>query len=258
MAFNSKGHRSLELENPKPANEDRIYFMGTSIALGWGVGQKENYPAFTGKLLSQELSPKTGRSYVSVNAGVANFNTLKELALFKHDLKLVRPDVVILQYYPRDTENGPERKDSELIKSTYMGAYFYRRILGLISAGEVSLPDHFLNLHQDGDPRWEKTKTAILELKKITASRKLLLAVVIIPELRNPSPDGPYGEVYAKAKAFFKSAKIDVIDPGAEVFRRLKEDPRQGWVHSADPHPNAEIHKIIARKILFYLAKRLS
>jgi len=258
MIFNTRGHRSLELKTPKPANENRVYFMGTSIALGWGVGQEETYPNLTGALLNKKLSQKTGQSYVSINAGVANFNTVNELALFKHDLKTVKPDAVILQYYLRDAASGPQREDSEWIKSTYLGAFIYRQYLGLTASSEVSLADYFKNLHKDGEPNWEKTKHAISELKSICAALKLPLAVVIIPELRDPSPDAPYAEIFKTATTFFKKINLKILDPRDEIFKRLAKVPSRGWAHPADPHPNAEIHRIIAENIYIYLAKLFS
>ena len=43
VALNSFGHRSAELQNPKAGNERRVYVLGSSITLGWGVKVEEGF-----------------------------------------------------------------------------------------------------------------------------------------------------------------------------------------------------------------------
>ncbi|NQU56699.1 MAG: hypothetical protein HQ513_05650 [Rhodospirillales bacterium] len=254
MLLNDQGHRSPPLSVPKPANEKRIYFMGTSITLGWGVGQTESFPAVVGELLTK--TPKTGRTFATVNAGVANYNTINEAALLRRDLETVKPDAVIMQYYPRDAEANAGKKDNAFLKTSYLAAFLYRHLQGLLATSQGSLADHFKALHRDGNPDWRRTKQTIRDLKALTHRLGIAFAVVLVPELRDPSPTGAYGGVYKDIKAFFAREGIDVIDPGPAIHQQLGDDPKKGWAHPADPHPNAAVHRTMGKKIYEYLISR--
>lgn len=256
IRLNARGHRSQDLSNPKPENEHRIYFMGTSITLGWGVGQEETFSAIVERLLTDKRTPGTGLRYVSVNAGVANFNTINEVVLFRKDVDAVQPDTVILQYYLRDAEFNAETRDSELLTYSYLAAFLYQRLRSLWSSHKQSLEDHYRSLHRDGRPEWEQVKQAIRELKTLTDARGLPLAVLLIPDLRDPSADSPMVSIYEDVTKFFTVTGVDVIDPHAAVRAHLGGDFRAGWAHPADPHPNAEIHKILGEAIYNYLTRR--
>jgi hypothetical protein len=254
MTLNDKGHRSSTLTTQKPVGEKRIYFMGTSITLGWGVAQEEAFPAVVQKLLTKNQTNETKRSYAVINAGVANYNILNEAVLFRRDLDVVRPDAVILQYYPRDAEPNTEQKDSAILKTSYLAAFLYRHFQGLLATGQGSLADHFKVLHQDGNPDWERTRQTIRNLKILTERRGIMFAVILIPELRDPSPTGSFAGVYREIKSFFAEEGIDVIDPSPAVWHQLADDPRSGWAHPADPHPNAAVHRTLGRAIYEYFA----
>jgi hypothetical protein len=256
LTLNESGYRSPPLTRPKPASERRVYFMGTSIALGWGVGQNETFAAVAQRLLTENLAPRTKRTYVAVNAGVANYNVLNEVTLFKRDREATRPDAVVMQYFPRDAEPNQERRDNAIVKASYLAAFVYRRLQGLFTTGGESAAEHFKKLHREDNPDWRRTRGAILEMRDLAHRDGTAFAVVLIPDLRDPSPMGPFAPVYESVKAFLAGAKIDVIDPRGLVTRLLGDDPSKGWVHPADPHPNAAVHQAIGRAIYDYLAGR--
>ena len=75
ITLNSLGHRSAELRNPKRADERRLHFLGSSIALGWGVAEEEAMPSLVADMFNRRISPNTGFRYVALNAGIGNYNT---------------------------------------------------------------------------------------------------------------------------------------------------------------------------------------
>ena len=253
ILFNEFGHRGSPFHSLKPENERRIYFMGSSITLGWGVDQQECFSAIAGRLLNKELSPKTNRSYVSINAGVSNFNTSHMAALYNRDIGLVHPDVTIMQYFIRDIEPQGSR-DNSLLKFSYFAAFVYKQILGAISSGSTNIREYYGELYKDNNPNWVRTKNAILQVDQMTSKRGTPLAVILIPDLRDPSIDGSYSKYYSTVKNFLIDADIDVIDPREVIDKHLVNSPKKGWVHIGDPHPNAMIHDLIGHVIFDYLA----
>lgn len=253
MTFDGRGNRNPGLTEPKAKNERRLYFMGTSIMLGWGVGDDETLAAGVENRLTAAKSPQTGLRYRSINAGVAGFNIAKEVTLFRHQMAAVKPDAVIMQYYLRDSELGEETTDTALLQYTYLGAFLYQYGRGLRAGEAGSVEDHYRALHRDGQPGWEQTKRAVRQLKALCEQYDIALAVLIIPDMRNPAADGPFAPVYDGVREFFSGLAIPVIDPHNAVRRYVGDAPRKGWVHSADPHPNAAVHGILGRAVYDFL-----
>ena len=107
VSVNSRGHRSVEFENPKKPTEKRIHFLGSSITLGWGVPAERVFASLIETRLNRTLGTKTGNRYVAINAGVGNYNTYYEVETFKRQVDDTNPDMVVLQYYINDAEPNP-------------------------------------------------------------------------------------------------------------------------------------------------------
>lgn len=128
VALNSLGHRNGELTIPKPTDERRIHFLGSSITLGWGVPEEEGFVALVQQLLEAETAPETGLRYTTVNAGVGNYNTIYEVETFKQQVELTDPDMVIIQYFVNDAEPNPSGRDSVILKHSLFAAVVYQHV----------------------------------------------------------------------------------------------------------------------------------
>jgi hypothetical protein len=253
MTFDGLGNRNSELTNPKAENERRLYFMGTSIMLGWGVGDNETMAADVERRLLERKSPETKLSYRTINAGVAGFNTAKELALLRHQFPRVKPDAVIMQYHLRDSEPEREISDSQFLQYSYLAAYLYQYARGFQAGEATSIKEHYRTLHKDGQAGWEQSKKAVRELQTLSHQEGFQLAVLIIPDLRNPARDGPFQPIYGSIKRFFLELGIAVIDPHEAVENFVGESPQESWVHPSDPHPNANIQRIFGQAVYDFL-----
>jgi hypothetical protein len=95
---NSKGFRGAEL-SPKSTGTIRIVCVGDWMTWGEGVGDDQTYPVLLETAL-RRLHP--GREIQVVNAGVAQYGTVDELAYFKSIATELAPDFVILEFYSGD------------------------------------------------------------------------------------------------------------------------------------------------------------
>jgi hypothetical protein len=92
-------------EREVPVDKDgefRILSLGDSMALGLGVVAEDTYA----RQLEALLTPRYGKGRV-INAAVASYSTWQEVDLLKEKGLSVRPDVVLLAFYPNDLYPRP-------------------------------------------------------------------------------------------------------------------------------------------------------
>lgn len=256
IRLNSLGHRSAELNRPKGPRERRIHVIGSSIALGWGVAQGQDFVSLLERQLNEELGAKNGRRYVGINAGVGNYNTYYQVELFKRQVDVTLPDVVVLQYYINDAEPNPRGEASLLLKHSAFIAIAYQHFKTIKALAAKPLSEYYANLYTDEQESWRNARTAMRELQRICQDRGIPLVAVLVPELHDLSEGGPYPPIYAKIARAFADLGIPMIDGFLPFREAFADDVTRAWVAADDPHPNAAAHRIIADAIFRYLAER--
>jgi hypothetical protein len=99
---NHLGLRGPDLPEKAPG-ECRILCLGDSLVYGQGVADPDTIPA----ALEAELSGRAGEAHRIVrvvNGGVRGYDTAQERALLEELGDRIRPDVVVLFWYPNDLE----------------------------------------------------------------------------------------------------------------------------------------------------------
>ncbi len=93
---NHLGLRGPDLAEKRP-DELRILCLGDSTTYGQGVADADTIPA--------RLETELGRAAVRVvNGGVRGYGTTEELSLFEELGPAIRPDILVLLWYPNDLE----------------------------------------------------------------------------------------------------------------------------------------------------------
>jgi hypothetical protein len=255
FATNGLGHRSAEPATPKPADERRIYFAGTSITMGWGVAGEDAFAAVVERRFNAERRAQTQKRYLAMNAGVANYNAVFEQLLLKGQIEAAQPDAIVMQYFLRDAELDPE-PDSVVFKYSVFLAVAYQQLRGLLAGGgQGSLAQHYLALHEEGKPSWERTQQAIRDAKSLADARRVPMFIVMIPEPHDLSAGGPFAALYARLGKSFTEMGIKVIDPLPALRAEFAAEPMRAWVSRADPHPNRAAHKIIGDAVFASLVE---
>lgn len=245
VSLNSLGHRSAELAIPKPADERRIHVLGSSIALGWGVAERQAFPAVLERRLNDAGKPEGGPRYTVINAGIGNYNTVLEVELFKHQSPLTQPDAVVLQYFINDAELISEGADNPILMYSTFAAFANLRLRSLISVANTSLEAHYTALYEDGNPGWERARRSIAELKALCDALQIPLVVLLVPELHDLSPDNPYGPIYGQIEDFVEALGVPFINPLEAVRGAVADGRMSPWVAPDDPHPSAAIHEVL-------------
>ena len=119
LHYNSLGHRSPEIEVPKPAGTLRLAFMGSSTTLDPFVPRLEStWPHLVAKALDDAV-PGCRVDYL--NAGSPGFGTGALLTYFDAFIRLREPDVVVIM-----TNDQNQDLDALAIKAGISDGVHYR------------------------------------------------------------------------------------------------------------------------------------
>ena len=210
----------------------RIAFAGDSIAMGWGVAEKETIPMQVLAALQAQ-----GRKVDGFNLGVGNYNTSQELASYKDIGARMKPDIIVLVYFINDGEPMPTYHDNDWLEEHSEAWVVLNYRLDALLRSSSELPDwkkYYRDLYKDAAPGWKKTQESIAGFAKVAKDEGIKLIVVHVPELHELKPY-PFADVTAKVRAVVEAQKVQFVDllPMVENL-----DPSSLWVTVPDPHPN--------------------
>lgn len=249
---NSYGFRAnREYILPKPKNTKRILVLGDSIAMGWGVRLENTYPY----ILESLLNKKSSINFDVINTSVGNYNSLSELMVLKRFIDF-DPDVIILNFYINDLEyiQFLPRINYFINRYSYLYAFIWNKIIKIkYRLGGDDYRAYYLKLYRNQKLRLQ-AKNAIEQIIGIANNYSIPLILVNIPEMHN------FKEyIFVGAQQFIediaqKHPQIIFID-----FLKIlsNKEARNFWVSSEDPHPNANLHKIIAEAVYYELQNKI-
>lgn len=273
VAFNSLGFRDAE-RAPRPApGTVRILALGDSVTFGMGVAQDEAYPRQTEILLGRAL----GAPVEVLNMGMPGYNTLHQLAQLRELGLALEPAIVVVGYLYNDIEPSSAQRGqgldagerplarrwkSALNRATLwlkQNSLFFAwltprlgialRPLGLKGFGQVGeVKDKYV----DSNPRWQRVRAALLEMRRLTAERGAELVVMIIPAMtRFTDAVYPIKEYHRAVARFCAENGIRYLDL-LPAFWGL--DGSRMWISATDGHPDARGQRIMAEALAAFLA----
>jgi lysophospholipase L1-like esterase len=253
--LNSLGHRSNELNSSKGKNEKRIFVLGDSIGLGWGVPRANVFSDILEKRLNDEKGQQTGLHFKTVNAGVGNFNAFYKVELFKEQMMVVDPDLVILQYFINDAEKNPRKRGNYFLRHSFLFAssHYY---FSIFLKERKTLVEHYTQIYKNGGEDWGNAKMALEELKTICKNKQIPLIALLVPDLHYLSSDNPLIPIYKIIKRMFDEIQIPIIDTFPAMHAEFSANPRKAWVSHDDPHPNEKVHQIISDLLFNFIDQR--
>ncbi|MEO5334003.1 MAG: SGNH/GDSL hydrolase family protein [Magnetococcus sp. YQC-5] len=254
VTLNSLGHRSPELVNPKSNQEKRIHFIGDSCTMGWGVPQNGTTSAVTRDLLNQTIGAKTGKHFVDINAGVGNYNAVFTSKLFEQQVNQVSPDLVVFKFYINDAEPDPQKWDNFIFRHSVLAAFMYLKYRSIWVIRNETLPEYYAKTFRPGTETRTQANLALQNIKKICDLRGMPMVGLLVPEMHDLSKEGPYPPIYAIITQMFSDLGIPLINPLDELRATFGDRSTKPWVAEDDPHPSAEAHAVMARKLSHYLA----
>jgi lysophospholipase L1-like esterase len=253
LNLNSLGHRSEDLKNPKKDGERRIYFAGNSVLLGWGVPQEDSYAKVLQKRFQEEIGESSGAHYVSINAGIGGYNTYYEAELFKDQVAVTDPDIVILQYFIKDAEDKPGGANNIIIKYSLLAATIHSYLYSINFDAAGSHKDYYLKMYEEENSGWKKARKSIKEISAICSKKNIPFFALYMPDLHDLSNEDPYPIIYQKVQRFFDEAGIPILNTLPALQREFGANPREAWVSVDDAHPSIKTHKVIGDELYDFI-----
>jgi lysophospholipase L1-like esterase len=247
IRINDIGMRGAE---PIRMADTKIMMLGSSITLGWGVPEDQIYPS----ILKQRLQSLTKNSLEVFNAGVGNYNTYREVEAFFLKYKVLKPDIIVLNYFVNDAEILPAPKSNWLLENSQLAVLLWSRLEQIKTKFGVqeSFEEHYKNIYKDDFEGWILTQKSFAKLAKYANDRNIPVIVAMIPDIHNLK-NYPFGFIHEKIKKLSEDNGFVFVDL-YDSFKNI-DKPEEIWAMPGDPHPNAKGHQMIADQLFPVLSK---
>ncbi len=243
---NRDGLRGPDRMQPRPATIRRILFVGDSVTFGWGVDEEETFVA----LIEEAL----GVPWQTVNAGHLFHDTTQELGVLEETGMGYEPELVLLVFVPNDavptsrvfqpleSGSGPPKPaggvgawlahNHALLQFLRLGG---RSGPATGGGAAASAPDvvpfaQWPPLLQQG---WRQSEAGIRAMRDLSLGRGAAFAVLDTSRL----------DTLAAFCADEGIPYASIAFSGEEIASGVRNSP-------ADPHANANGHRLYAARIL--------
>lgn len=224
----------------------RIFVLGSSVAMGWGLREEDTISVRLAAKLSDALKTPVD----SVNGGVANSFSKTHLALLRKHFDSVSPDLVVLVYYLSDVAPINDTPVRGLIGHSLLFAHLYAwaaKAPFLLPGQGATLKDHFARMYAADSDAWKKTQEDLRAMKDFCESHRIPLTVIVYPDTRDVSPRSPVRALAGEVERQLDAMKIDRVPPVDQEFNVFAGRERDLWVAPSDPHGNAVVSEILAQ-----------
>ena len=104
VRYNALGLRGRDPAPARDSRKPRLVVLGDSFVEGKQVGEGD---VLTAQL--ERMAAAAGRRVETINAGVGGYGTSDEILLWERVVAALRPDVVLIAFFPNDVRNNLDR-----------------------------------------------------------------------------------------------------------------------------------------------------
>lgn len=247
ISINSGGMRGPDVAQIPEEGTFRIAVIGDSIAMGWGVEEKE--------IFARKLEIKVSQLYMDhdmgnveiLNFGVGNYNIEDDYKILREKVLGYQPDVVLLSVFINDAEPGKLIKKNLLYKKSCFAVWLWGRLDSLCrkTGFRSDFREYYRNLYIPGGGGLKRMRESISRISSICRQNNITLISVILPELHQLK-DYPFLDIHTVLESIFSNNGVPVLDlyPSVEDIA-----PEKLWVSRDDAHPNELAHAYYAEAI---------
>jgi lysophospholipase L1-like esterase len=253
---NSMGARGPETPLVPPPGSFRIVLLGDSIAMGEGVEESETYASLLARLLGEA---DLRRAFEVVNLGVSGVTARHAANRLDYVGRRYHPDLIVYGYTLNDIEGAAYRReppaDREAFRELLLRHSGSRsRLLRAVWPRLVTawsafspLPGSYerelaQNYHENPDA-WGEVESALDRVAARSRELRVCALLFVHPRLQDLSWLHPFTAFYAQVAEAARTRGFHV----AIAFDALRGERAGSLRFSvADPHPNAEGHRLLA------------
>jgi D-alanyl-lipoteichoic acid acyltransferase DltB (MBOAT superfamily) len=246
LSVNRWGMRDKDYERTPPPNTYRIALLGSSLVMGWGVGDGETFEALLEDRLNRERGTAPEASYEILNFGVPGYQPPQQLMALDKALAF-SPDAVFYVATGREMS----RAASYLVEIVQRKIDIpYGPLRDIVNkAGIEPSMDEATSLKRIHPFRGEILSWIYNRVAEQTRAKGALAVLVFLPQVR----EGTWQEETPETLRAAESAGFVVIDM-ANVYKG--QDVATIRLAEWDDHPNRRGHELIASRLYDELQKR--
>ncbi len=241
--INSQGFRGEEIKD-KSFN---IFMLGDSYTFGQGVEDKETFPHFLGKILSD-----VNKDIQVINLGTPGWGLFQEnVTLYRH-YGTYNPKVVVLTLLEGDFQRlkfDDKIKEAEYLKRAGIRTYFrelssfsfLKQKIGFIFKTNFGATENYVGDNVDSKKLWPKNAIELDSIYNLTEKNNVTLILVLYPRLGIDN-----NNFYGLVMNYTKGKNIIVINDLESVFNTFKQEE---LIVKGEGHPSPLAHEIFADRI---------
>lgn len=246
IRINNFGMRGNDLSLKDLENYDRkILILGSSVALGWGVDQKNTFSHIIEKKLNEQ-----DVSSIILNAGVGNYNTKRYVSNYFENLKYLKPDEILILFFVNDTEILENNYNNFFIKNFQLAVLLWKYFISFEEKLNIqNIEKYYLQKYENGFKGFEDTKKNLIKLHEHCKNQNIKCSLILMPDINYLNP---YKLKFINNKmiSFSKEIGLNYLDLLPFFENKNSENLLNKY---NDPHPNIIGHQIIAKAIFEYL-----
>jgi hypothetical protein len=218
----------------------RALLLGSSITLGWGVAEQQTTRA--------RLEHYLNGTFWAVNGGIGNYNVVRSVAFFGSHLRdRLKPDVVILHFFVGDAAYLPPSRDNYIFRNSQLAVLLYHIVQNFLqgSTDISALVRYYRDVYSEDGRSLKEMRASLRRLQEMQRTDGFEVVLAIIPDIHQLAAY-PLMFVHDKMReiaAGFGWQTVDFLDD-LKQFRGPEL-----WAIPGDPHPNALVHDIMARRL---------
>lgn len=271
VRVNGLGLRGAEVPG-KPEGETRVLCLGDSTTYGQGLTEDATIPVLLERELARGARPP--RTVRAINGGLRGYGTEQEIALLEELGPRIRPDLIVLFWYPNDLEKDDIEEMHARLRSqgrveydtqarlegatlwTWQAKEYLRRSALVMQTHDVltSLTTKRLS-PEEIDGGFERLDRSLGELARVAEKEGARLLVAAIPTAGMVAAGEEGREIprrVGEVAAVHGIAFADLFEPLVELHRESGVLPLLPY----DWHYTGEANLAIAKRVAEVLRER--
>jgi hypothetical protein len=236
FSTNPWGLRDRDYEDVPPPATLRVALLGSSVVVGSGVGDGENFESVLEDRLNREHEPANYDHYEILNFAVGGYGPLEQVVTFEKKVLGVRPDVVL--YTAHDSDE--ERAVAHLAKAVYRRVTIPYEGLKAIAANAAGSPSEDAAAARLRPHGREIVSWAYRHIAAQSAANGIRPMWMFLPAPHRDRARIGYLK-QAADEAGFQTFDFSDVFVGRDLGRLT--------VSEVDYHPNAEGHRVLADRL---------
>ncbi len=249
ISTNNFGQRDKDYDNGYLSSYDRSFlFIGSSIALGWGVDSNKT---FISKL--NKLSQVNNKKWIYINGGIGNYNTERYINNYFENWSNLQFTDIVVHFFVNDTEIINQDNSNFITRNFQTGVILWKYINSLKSEYSIEkLPDFYKKKYDDNFEGFIIAKNELKRLSNYCKIKDINCHLILMPDIHQLDPY-KLDFINIKMEKISKELNFNYYDLLYDL--EVINPSKKLWNNYNDPHPNILAHELISKSLIKFFIK---